>query len=163
MASGPVRPSRALLQVCQCPPLRLQAGVHMSVNICFPAFGCLDGRRGTFSPTASQSSSAPGHLPFFLSPPLLYFDGQISQSASTAVWAPWSRKFPHPRCAWKSSGGRGAPLCLHSTGLQAPLAPAQRAGRTGTCLKPPQKTPSCIIVLLPRKERKAEASDFTTS
>lgn len=47
----------------------------MSANIYFPAFGYWDGRRGTFSPTASQSSSAPGHFPFFRAPPLLHFDG----------------------------------------------------------------------------------------
>lgn len=131
----------------QCPPLRCQAGVHMSVNICFPASGFLDGRRGTFSPTASQSSSAPGHSPFFLGSPLLHSDGQTAQSASTALWPAWSRKFPHARCALQSPWGGGASLCLHSTGLQALLAPAQTLGRTGTFWNHPRKHPATHLCL----------------
>lgn len=57
----------------------------------------------------------------------------------------WSRKFPHARCALQTSGGGGASRCLHSTGLQALLAPSQRVGRMGTFLKPPQKTPVTLF------------------
>lgn len=94
----------------------------MPVIICFPAFVCLDGRRGTFSPTAPHSSSAPGHFRFLLGPPPLHFDGKIAQSASAAVWSPWSRKFPHPRCAllW---GKRCTPV----------FAQHRSPGPAGTC------------------------------